>query len=62
MILDRTLEDVKKLIHHAKLTEDELLPVTQTLEFSPEFGEASEEVVVMEVDQALLTTIVQGDR
>ncbi|KAK4315020.1 hypothetical protein Pmani_013724 [Petrolisthes manimaculis] len=59
--IERTVEDVQKLIHHAKLTEDELLPVTQTLEFSPEYGEASQEMVMMEVDPTLLSTMKQGD-
>nr|XP_045599030.1 sister chromatid cohesion protein DCC1-like isoform X2 [Procambarus clarkii] len=60
--IGRTLEDVKKLIHHAKLTEDELLPVTQMLEFTEDFGLDSSETVLMEVDQTLLETIKKDDK
>ncbi|XP_063586994.1 sister chromatid cohesion protein DCC1-like [Penaeus indicus] len=59
--IGRTVEDVKKLIHHAKLTEDELLPVTQTLEFTADFGEDRDTMVLLELDTKLLDTLKEGE-
>lgn len=61
-ILFRTVEDVQKLIHHAKLTEDELLPQTQTLEFASDFGEQNNNIVLLELDSKLLEALKEGDR
>lgn len=59
--IGRTVEDVKKLIHHAKLTEGELLPVTQTLEFTPDFGEDRDSTVLLELDAKLFETLKEGE-
>lgn len=60
--INRNVEDVKKLIHHAKLTDDELLPVTQTLEFTKEFGEDSSKTRLLEADSSLLDMLKEGER
>nr|XP_053651170.1 sister chromatid cohesion protein DCC1-like [Cherax quadricarinatus] len=60
--IQRSLEDVRKLIHHAKLSEDELLPVTQMLEFTADFVEDNNDVVLLELDSTLLETIKQEQR
>ena len=58
----RTVDEVKCLINHAKLTEEELVPLTQTLEFSIDFGEANEDVKLLELDKNLLESMKKGDR
>ncbi|KAK7075134.1 Sister chromatid cohesion protein DCC1 [Halocaridina rubra] len=60
--IGRSVEDVQKLIHHAKLTEDELMPLTQTLEFGKEFGEDSSKTLLMEVESSLLENLKRGDK
>ncbi|CAL4087589.1 unnamed protein product [Meganyctiphanes norvegica] len=58
--IGRTIEDAKILVHHAKLTPDELLPTTQTLEFSSEFGQL--QGVLLEMDSKLLNCLLEGER
>ncbi|XP_068246946.1 sister chromatid cohesion protein DCC1 isoform X1 [Palaemon carinicauda] len=60
--IDRSVDDVKKLIHHAKLTNDELLPVTQTLEFTENYGEGGGKTLLFEANSELLETLKKGDR
>ncbi|XP_064088191.1 sister chromatid cohesion protein DCC1-like [Macrobrachium nipponense] len=60
--INRSVDDVKKLIHHAKLTNEELLPVTQTLEFTKDFGENQSKTLLFEVNSELLETLKKGDR
>ncbi|XP_071531976.1 sister chromatid cohesion protein DCC1 isoform X2 [Panulirus ornatus] len=55
--IGRTVEDVKKLVHHAKLVEDELHPITQVLEFTPDFGCDGKEIVLLELDAKVLETL-----
>ena len=58
---NRTVEDVKILIHHAKLTEEELMPVTQTLEFSDDYGELND-VCLMQLNPDLSNILKKGDK
>ncbi|XP_076064457.1 sister chromatid cohesion protein DCC1 isoform X2 [Oratosquilla oratoria] len=54
--INRKPEDSKILINHAKLTEDELKSITQTLEFPHNFGEDTNQILI-ELDEKVLETI-----
>ncbi|XP_076064458.1 sister chromatid cohesion protein DCC1 isoform X3 [Oratosquilla oratoria] len=55
-LIERKPEDSKILINHAKLTEDELKSITQTLEFPHNFGEDTNQILI-ELDEKVLETI-----
>lgn len=54
----RTREDVSKIIHHAKLDDSTLLPVTQAIYF----GDDNNELKLMELDDHLLNALKSGTR
>jgi len=58
--IGRTVEDATLLIHHAKLTPEELLPTTQTLEFSSDYGQ--HHGILMEMDNKLLENVLEGEK
>lgn len=60
MTSTRTVEDVDKVIVHAKLEVSDLLPVSQIVNFSTELLDQTK-VKFMEVDAKLAETLAVGD-
>lgn len=52
----RTVEDVCKIIHHAKLNENTLAPVSQAIYFS----DTKKEYKLLELDNELLSKLEAG--
>ncbi|XP_049789210.1 sister chromatid cohesion protein DCC1 isoform X2 [Schistocerca nitens] len=57
---ERTIDEIRTVIHHAKLEESELLPVTQILNFASR-SEAVENYRLFQLDTKLLNTLEEGD-
>jgi hypothetical protein len=57
----RTVEDVQTVIHHAKLSDSDLQPLTQVLYFAPG-TEVQEKYKFMELDPTLLNNLQKGQR
>ncbi|XP_021914088.1 sister chromatid cohesion protein DCC1 isoform X2 [Zootermopsis nevadensis] len=55
----RTVEDVQNVIQHAKLSDDELHPLTQVLSFAPKI-EVQEKYKFLELDSTLLNNLQNG--
>lgn len=57
---ERTINEIRTVIHHAKLEENELLPVTQILNFASR-SEAVENYRLFQLDTKLLNVLEEGD-
>ena len=57
----RTSEDILKLVDYAKLDSSDLIPYTQTLEFSPSYDQ-NNGIILVEMDSKMLDLIEQGQR
>jgi len=58
-LFDRSLDDVTKLIAHAKLTETDLMPVSQVVSFTSNML-SSEDIVLLEVTSNVADSLVEG--
>jgi len=58
-LFDRSLDDVTKLIAHAKLAETDLMPLSQIVSFTSNML-SSEDIVLLEVTPSVADTLVEG--
>lgn len=57
---NRKESEVKSLLQHANLEEKDLLPETQVLYFTPGFQSEEDNIVLLELDAALLGSLQEG--
>lgn len=60
-LIDRTVDEVRTVIEHAKLDEADLLPLSQVICFSGQLMDMGEDIRLMEVSKDVAADLSQGD-